>query len=63
MRPTRVIAVGNAKEALIKLNEIVGVQKKAGKNNSTEIQMMNSIKGKIELVKSNLFYGTILRKV
>ncbi len=62
MRPTRIVAVGNAKESLVKLNEIVGAQKKNGKSNSAEIQMLNSIKKKIGLVKSNPFYGDNIKK-
>ena len=57
MKPTRVVVVDDAKEALVKLNEIVGIQRKIGKTNSAEIQMLNSIKNKIELVKQNPFYG------
>ena len=62
MRPTRVIAVGNAKDSLTELNKIVGIQRKNGKTSSSEIQMLNSIKNKIELVRQNPFYGDNIRK-
>lgn len=61
-KPVRVIMIDNAKEAFIKLNEIAGKQIKAGRTNSQEIQLLKSIKNKIELVKQNPFYGDNIKK-
>ncbi|MBU3923912.1 MAG: hypothetical protein KJ592_03270 [Nanoarchaeota archaeon] len=62
MKPTRVVMIDDAKKALIKLNEIVGIRMRIGKTNSAEIQMLNSIKNKIDLIKQNPFYGDNIRK-
>ena len=37
-----------------KLNEIVGIQARQGKTNSSEMQMLKSIKNKIELLNSDV---------
>ena len=47
-KPTRVILLNGAEEEYKKLNEIVGKQIKDGKENSDEIQLLKSIKTKIE---------------
>ena len=61
-KPIRVIIINDAKEAYIKLNEIVGYQLKQGKDNSPEIQLLRSIKNKIEFIKQNPFYGDNIKK-
>ena len=48
---------GQAKEAFEGLNKIVGEQTAKGVQNSDEIQLLNSIKQKKELIKQNPFYG------
>jgi len=58
----KIIMLGNAKEEFVKLNEIVGEQIKKNIKNSQEIQLVNSIKQKIELLKSNPFYGDNIPK-
>ncbi|MDD4354184.1 MAG: hypothetical protein PHN56_07060 [Candidatus Nanoarchaeia archaeon] len=55
-KPVRIILLDNAKKEYETLNEIVGMQSKAGKENSEEIQLLKSIKQKIELIKNNPFY-------
>ena len=61
-KSVRVIAIGDAKEAIMKLNEIAGIQKKIGKTSSPEMQMLKSIKNKIDLIKQNPFYGDNIKK-
>jgi len=61
-KSTRVVIVSEAKEAFIKLNEIVGKQLKAGNKSSSEITLLNSIKKKISLIKENPFYGDNIKK-
>ena len=57
MKPIRVILLDNAEKEYTKLNEISGKQLSEGKENSEEIQLLNSIKQKIEFIKANPFYG------
>ena len=57
-----VFMINNAKESFKKLNEIVGNQIKEKKKNSFEIQLLNSIKQKISLIKRNPFYGNQIHK-
>lgn len=45
-----------------RLNEIVGIQLKEGKSNSYEIQLLKSIRQKIEFIKANPFYGDNIPK-
>jgi len=45
------------------LNQIVGLQTKAGKENTEEMQLLRSIKQKTEFVKSNPFYGNNISKI
>lgn len=61
-REVRVVFVGNAKKEFEKLNEIVGEQKRRGRTNSDEIQLLNSILQKKELLKENPELGDNLPK-
>jgi Txe/YoeB family toxin of Txe-Axe toxin-antitoxin module len=61
-KPVRIILLGDAKKEYEKLNELAGMQLKEGKENSEEIQLLKSIKQKIELIKDNPFYGDNIEK-
>lgn len=61
-KPVRVILLGDADKAFKKLNEIVGKQIESGKENSTEMQLIKSIKQKIAFIKDNPFYGDPVAK-
>lgn len=61
-KPTRVILLGEAELEYKKLNELVGMQISEGKETSEEIQLLRSIKQKIEFIKSNPFYGDNIEK-
>jgi len=61
-KPVRVILLGDADKSFKKLNEIVGNQIKSGKESSTEMQLLKSIKQKIEFIKDNPFYGDPIAK-
>lgn len=61
-RDVRVIFIGQGKEDYEALNKVVGEQIAQGKNNSEEIQLLKSIKNKIELLKLNPDYGDNLSK-
>ena len=61
-KPVRVILIDDAKLEYTKLNEIVGGQIQEGKENSEEMQLLKSIKQKIEFVKTNPFYGDNIPK-
>lgn len=61
-KPVRVILLGDADKSFKILNEIVGKQIKSGKENSTEMQLLRSIKQKIEFIKDNPFYGDPIAK-
>ena len=61
-KPVRVILLGDADEAFKRLNEIVGRQMELGRESSEEIQLLKSIKQKIEFIKSNPFYGDPIAK-
>jgi len=52
-----VILLNEAEIEFKKLNQIVGQQINEGKENSDEMQLLKSIKQKIEFIKSNPFYG------
>jgi len=56
-KPVRVVLLGEADEAYKKLNNIIGKQIKFGKENTDEMQLLKSIKQKIEFIKANPFYG------
>ena len=61
-KPVRTIMHGQAKEAYTELNRIVGEQLAQGIKNSDEIQLLNSIRQKSELIKQNPFYGDNVKK-
>ncbi len=56
-RPIRVIYVGDAKEAYLKLNKIVGAEKAKGIQDSENQRLLNSLKKKEEILKVNPEYG------
>ncbi len=56
-RVVRVILKGQAKEEFEQLNKIAGEQQANGVINSEEIQLLKSIKQKVELLKINPVYG------
>lgn len=58
----RVVLLGEAEKAFKKLNEVVGRQIDADKENTDEIQLLKSIKQKIEFIKANPFYGDPIAK-
>jgi hypothetical protein len=62
IKPVRTILLDQAKEAFTELNRIAGEQQAKGMTTSDEIQLLNSIKQKIDLVKQNLFYGDNIKK-
>ncbi len=57
MKPIRVVLLDEAEKEFKSLNEIVGLQIKNGKESTEEIQLLKSIKQKIDFIKSNPFYG------
>ena len=61
-KPTKVILLDEALSEFNRLNEIVGQQLQTGKENSEEMQLLKSIKQKIELIKANPFYGDSSKK-
>ena len=61
-KPVRTILIDEAKEEYEKLNEIIGQQIKEGKENTFEIQLMRSIKQKVNVIKANPFYGDNIPK-
>ena len=61
-KPVRVILLDQAKEEYHRLNEIVGRQLERGKNHTEEMQLLKSIKQKIEFIKLNPFYGDNIQK-
>lgn len=61
-KPVRVILLDEADSEYKKLNEIVGQQIKEGRDNTEEIQLLRSIKQKIDFVKANPFYGNNIAK-
>lgn len=61
-KPTRVVLLNEAEKEQKKLNEVVGQQIKQGKENSEEIQLLKSIRQKIEFIKVNPFYGDNIPK-
>ena len=60
--PVRVILLDEADSAFKRLNEVVGLQIEKGKINTDEMQLLTSIKQKIEFIKSNPFYGNNIEK-
>ncbi len=61
-KPVRVVLLGEAEEEFKRLNEIVGNQIKSGRESSEEIQLLKSIRQKIDFIKSNPFYGDPIAK-
>ena len=61
-RNIRVIFLVQAKDDFEALNKIVGEQMAQGKTNSEEMQLLKSIKNKIELLKINPDYGDNISK-
>ena len=62
-KPVRVILLDEADAEYKRLNEIVGQQIQEGQENSEEMQLLRSIKQKVEFVKANPFYGDNMAKV
>ena len=58
----RVVLLGDAEEEFKRLNEIVGNQIKSGRESSEEIQLLKSIRQKIDFIKINPFYGDPIAK-
>lgn len=61
-KPVRVILIDEADTEYKRLNELVGQQIEEGKENTEEMQLLKSIKQKIEFIKVNPFYGDNLEK-
>ncbi|MBI2144400.1 hypothetical protein HYU17_04605 [Candidatus Woesearchaeota archaeon] len=61
-KPVRVILLGEADSEYKKLNEMVGQQLMEGKESTEEIQLLRSIKQKIDFIKANPFYGNNIPK-
>ena len=61
-KPVRVVLLDEADSEYKKLNEIIGQQIKDGKENTEEMQLLRSIKQKIEFIKANPFYGDSIPK-
>ena len=61
-KPVRVILIGDADLAYKRLNWVVGEQIKEGKESTEEMQLLNSIKQKINFIKANPFYGDNIKK-
>ena len=61
-KPIRVILLDEAKNEYEELNKIAGQQIKEGKENTFEMQLLRSIKQKVDLIKSNPFYGDNIPK-
>jgi len=61
-KPVKVILLDETDSEYKKVNEIVGQQIKEGKDNTEEMQLLRSIKQKIDFVKVNPFYGDNISK-
>ena len=61
-KPVRVVLLGDADEAYKKLNNIVGKQIEVGKENTDEMQLLRSIRQKIDFIKANPFDGDPIAK-
>ncbi|MEK6915658.1 MAG: hypothetical protein AABW89_03920 [Nanoarchaeota archaeon] len=61
-KPVRVVLLGDADISFRRLNETVGKQIEFGKSNTEEMQLLRSIKQKIEFIKANPFYGDPIAK-
>src|SRR3989344_764365 len=61
-KPVRVILIGEAEKEFKRLNEIIGLQIQHEKESTEEMQLLKSIKQKIEFIKLNPFYGDNIQK-
>lgn len=61
-KPVRVIFLDEADSEYKKLNEIVWQQIREGKESAGEMQLLRSIKQKIDFIKANPFYGDNIAK-
>ena len=61
-KPVRVILLDEADIEYKRLNKLVGQQIKQGKENTKEMQLLRSIKQKIEFIRVNPFYGDNIHK-
>jgi Txe/YoeB family toxin of Txe-Axe toxin-antitoxin module len=61
-RLVRVILKDQAKDEFEKLNRVVGEQQAKGVTNSQEMQLLKSIKQKVDLVKENPMFGDSVPK-
>jgi hypothetical protein len=61
-KPVRVIMIDEANVEYKQLNEVVGNQIGEGKDNTSEMQLLRSIKQKKDLIKDNPFYGDNIKK-
>ncbi len=61
-KTVRVILLDEADREFKRLNELVGKQFKEGKENTSEMQLLRSIRQKRDLIKTNPFYGDNIEK-
>lgn len=61
-RPVRVVLLEQAREEFEELNRVVSEQAAKGDTNSGEMQLLKSIKQKIEIIKVNPIYGDKIPK-
>jgi len=61
-KPVRVILLDEAESEYKHLNRMVGQQIEESKENTEEMQLLRSIKQKIEFIKANPFYGDHIAK-
>ena len=61
-KPVKLILLDEADSEYKRLNELVGQQLKESKENTQEIQLLRSIKQKVEFIKANPFYGDNIPK-
>lgn len=61
-KPVRVVLLDEADSEYKRLNGLIGQQIEESKENTEEMQLMRSIKQKIEFIKANPFYGDNIPK-
>ena len=61
-KTVRVILLDEADLEYKKLNEIIGLQIKEGKENTEEMRLLRSINQKRDFIKANPFYGDNIQK-
>ncbi|MDP2750978.1 MAG: type II toxin-antitoxin system YoeB family toxin [Nanoarchaeota archaeon] len=61
-RKTRVVLLDEADVEFKRLNDLVGQQIKENKQNTDEMQLLRSIKQKVDFIKANPFYGDNIPK-